>query len=824
MFTALRNLVGVEGKALNTGGYSPGGGSFGESPTGGWGSGGWRRSRGGDRAAGWDMDAVIAEGYERSVWAFRCVELISGSQSRLPFKVALDYDTDEQRILDKHPLYTVLNRRANPLETGRVFRKRLSAQILLSKKGAFVEVTKNRGGQISRLDLLNPDGVEIVLSNSGTYVDHFLYTAPDGTVRELAPQRVRWIREPHPTDQFCGVTPLEAAGISIELDMLSRLYNVQFIKNDSRPGGILAVDTTRLADQEVERIQRRFAPGAAMAGVLSVIASGAGGARYIDTTTRPRDMAYGDASQNARVEILSAFGVGESLLGNAAGRTWDNAEQEEWNFWTGTMPPHIDLIASAFADDVDEDLTPFLDTSRVEALEIGKRRERQEARTEVNEGLRAVDEYRPLAGLRPLDTAQSRAVWINTNRGAIPGRPEDRAELLGPEGAGAPLTDAPPGQGAPTEQVTAADVVEDEEAAIVDGGMASAVVADLTRERPTVRTGPGTAEAVVDDLVNDRTGTRPRDTSATGVVAGMETKAVNPSPVTGPGVEHTVSQETSSKAEVALAAALTAILARQRGVVAARLESPKTRKGTRFWKAQDDLPVDSRAGQEPIDAARVVDAERWVEEITTTTSPIVTDAAQVAAVAFLLALAGAGQLALSGAGQVAQATPEAIAEAAEVVVSPVTTAAQVAIAAAVLRFLLGLTEEVDAAQLAANDVTDLISVTDRYFAEHAPRLAEGLAGDVATLVTNGATEAAAAAVKPKVKTVAIVREWVTRRDDRVRPTHRAVDGKTLPVGERFDVGGESALYPQDPTLSAKERWGCRCRCRYSTARGARFTL
>ena len=51
--------------------------------------------------------------------------------------VKADIDV-EQEILEQHPLYRVLNRRANPHETARAFRKRLAANVLLSKKGAFI--------------------------------------------------------------------------------------------------------------------------------------------------------------------------------------------------------------------------------------------------------------------------------------------------------------------------------------------------------------------------------------------------------------------------------------------------------------------------------------------------------------------------------------------------------------------------------------------------------------------------------------------------------------------------------------------------------------
>lgn len=179
-----------------------------------------------------------------------------------------------------------------------------------------------------------------------------------------------WIRDPHPTDPFSGVTPLEAAGISVDLDHLSRLYNVTFIRNDARPGGVIAVDASSLSPQEMDRLESRFLPGSDYAGHLSVIGTGPGGMAYVDTAAKPRDMNYEHASQNAKLEILAAFGVPESVTGNASGRTFDNAEQEELGFWLHTELGHLELIANAFEKDAGDGMRLRYDTSTVEVLEL----------------------------------------------------------------------------------------------------------------------------------------------------------------------------------------------------------------------------------------------------------------------------------------------------------------------------------------------------------------------------------------------------------------------------------------------------------------------
>jgi uncharacterized protein with gpF-like domain len=58
--------------------------------------------------------------------------------------------------------------------------------------------------------------------------------------------------------------------------------------------------------------------------------------------------------------------------------------------------------------------------------------------------------------------------------------------------------------------------------------------------------------------------------------------------------------------------------------------------------------------------------------------------------------------------------------------------------------------------------------------------------------------------------VTMRKQWLTARDGRVRPSHAALDGVTIPQDEDFDVGGWPAAYPMDPRLPAEESIQCRC--------------
>nr|WP_202471483.1 phage minor head protein [Streptomyces sp. SID8377] len=56
----------------------------------------------------------------------------------------------------------------------------------------------------------------------------------------------------------------------------------------------------------------------------------------------------------------------------------------------------------------------------------------------------------------------------------------------------------------------------------------------------------------------------------------------------------------------------------------------------------------------------------------------------------------------------------------------------------------------------------------------------------------------------------IVKQWITRRDDRVRESHEDVNGQIRLVDEPFTVAGIAMDCPHDPTAPAAEVVNCRC--------------
>jgi len=286
-----------------------------------------------------DVEKAVRESYDRTTWVFRCVQAIATNQARLPLIVRQD-DPMRGALIENHPLLPLLNYRPNMLESAAQFRARLSAQLLLSPRGAFIEMVPDRAGNVMAMHLLPPHKTSAI-PDPDTFVAYYEVIVGQTKMR-VEPENVLWLRNPHPLDPYRSMTPIEAAGIAIDTDYLARLYNATFLKNDGRPGGLISIKGNLLPD-DADELKSYFTGGAGKAGEWRVIE--AEGLDIADMATTPRDAQYVEMRSLTKEEILLAFGATETVLGNASGQTFANADAEREVFWQETMLGHLDLVA-----------------------------------------------------------------------------------------------------------------------------------------------------------------------------------------------------------------------------------------------------------------------------------------------------------------------------------------------------------------------------------------------------------------------------------------------------------------------------------------------
>jgi HK97 family phage portal protein len=363
----------------------------------------------------WDIERAYREGMQKVTWVSRCIDAIAGNQSRLPIMLRKDNSPDGEivsgRAAKNSSLLEVLNNKSNIGENSFIFRYRLSAQLLLGTRGVFIEKVRGRDGRIIGLNLLPPQSTAPI-PDPKKFVSGYEVSMPYGQKIVMKPEDVCWIRRPHPLDPYLSLTPLEACGIAIEIENLAKIYNRNYLLNDGRPGGLLVL-RGEIDDDDKEELKSRFRGNLSRAGYTSVIASD-DGADYIDTSANPRDAAYIQMRQITKEEILSSFGVPESVIGNAAGRTFSNAAEEIRVFWMETMLPHLETLERGL-DELDDEYYLDFDTSEVPILMLYKQEQRRYLMDEFQSGLISNNEYRVGSGRKETESDLADSLLMNPN-------------------------------------------------------------------------------------------------------------------------------------------------------------------------------------------------------------------------------------------------------------------------------------------------------------------------------------------------------------------------------------------------------------------------
>lgn len=363
----------------------------------------------------WDIERAYREGMQKVTWVNRCIDAIAGNQARLPIILRKDNSPDGEivtgRAAKNSRLLELLNNKTNVGENSFIFRYRLSSQLLLGTRGVFIEKVRGRDGGVVGLNLLPPQSTAPI-PDPKNFVAGYEVSMPFGQKTYLKPDDVVWIRRPHPLDPYLSLTPLEACGVAVEIENLAKLYNRNYLLNDGRPGGLLVL-RGEIDDDDKEELKSRFRGNLSRAGYTSVIASD-DGVDYVDTSASPRDANYIQMRQITKEEILAAFGVPESVIGNAAGRTFSNASEEHRVFWMETMLPHLETLERGL-DVLDDDYYLDFDTNEVPILMLYGQEQRRYLMEEFQQGLISNNEYRIGSGRKETESDLSDSLLMNPN-------------------------------------------------------------------------------------------------------------------------------------------------------------------------------------------------------------------------------------------------------------------------------------------------------------------------------------------------------------------------------------------------------------------------
>lgn len=715
----------------------------------------------------WDIDRAYREGMQKVTWVNRCIDAISGNQARLPAILRED-NSPEGRIVTNPKdsrLLSILNTKSNMGENSFVFRYRLSSQLLMSTRGAFIEKVRGRSGEVIALHLLPPQHTAPI-PDPKKFISGYEVDMRNGTKIILKPDDVVWIRKPHPLDPYLSLTPLESAGVAIEIENLSKIYNRNFLLNDGRPGGLLVV-RGEIDDDDKDELRSRFRGNINRAGAVSVISSDEG-VDYVDTGSNPRDANYIQMRQITKEEILASFGVPESVIGNASGRTFSNAAEEHRVFWNETMLPHMELIGRGL-DELDDEHYIDFDTSDVPILILYKQERERYLLDEFQNGLISGNEYRKETGRKKIDSDLMQAMLANPNLTPI-GYTDKKFDST-QQAAQMAAAGAPPG----TPGVAAAGMMPDGQPPAPDAQQPAPGQQEIPAQLVDFNEKPNTmTEALAAESVNQQQPVMASPTALSAFNSTMQYKSENKRV----DVWEQKAEENADRWVEILDRNVERFMERQQRVI---LEKAMGAKSKKLINA-GSLAVEN-----------IYDENVWNKQIEDDLTPVIFGITSDAA-----------RLISEQTGMPVEVDDE---EVKQVVDSQIQRIQQVnattktEIASAIL-IALALADDEDrvgmlkAALLAI--FMNLISKKRRMIAEHEAQTAYNSG------VYFGSKQIGA-----------VAKTWVANKDTKVRAEHRLLDGKTISLSQPFEVSGQEIRFPGDPLAPAGLTINCRCRLNFS---------
>lgn len=753
----------------------------------------------------WDIQRAYREGFQKVTWVSRCIDAIAGNQARLPAILRKDNNPDGEILKQKNnEILRILNTKANEGENSFIFRYRISSQLLLSSRGVFIEKIRSRSGKLLALNLLPPE-YTAPIPDAKKFVSGFEVQMPTGGKIILPPSDVLWIRRPHPLDPYLSLTPMESAGIAIEIENLSKLYNRNFLLNDGRPGGLLVL-RSEIDEDDKDELRSRFRGNINRAGAITVISSD-DGADYIDTSSSPRDANYIEMRQLQKEEILSAFGVPESVIGNAAGRTFSNAAEELRVFWMETMMPHLEQIARAL-DELDDRYYVDFDTGNIPILIIAKQERERYSMEEFGNGLISMNEYREITGRKTVESELADSLLLNPNLAPVANteKPFETGQVqpvdmgTAPAGGAPGMPGAPGGMppGAPAgppglpmmgQEATPGAAAPEEEQVI---GPATGV----GEPGPTDQIAPGAQPGqAIEQIAPPAPPEEEEEEEETTAVPGQlsarhgrfETKSITSVNI----IETQAIDEYDVKAEQVterwteiLDRSLERYMERQQRVIQEKASGAKTK---RLMKAKE-LKVDD-----------IFDIDTWNRQLAEDISPVY----------MAIAAEAAELLSKSSETEEIDTSTEEYKEYVNQQVERTqkineTTKEEIAAAIAVALAMLSSDESEDDSAWVGILRTAIAAIFVKLLGKRRRIIAE----HEAQTAFNAGTYLAGKQLGIRRKT------WLTRRDSAVREEHAKLQGRTVPLGAGFAADGAVLRFPGDPLAPPHLTVNCRCRLKF----------
>ena len=287
---------------------------------------------------------LASEGFTKNAVVYRCVRMIAEAAASTQLRVFANGER-----ADDHPLSRLLAK-PNREQSGPEWLE-IVYGALQTAGNAYVEAVGD--GEPEELWSLRPDRMAVVPGRGG-WPEAWEYSV-DGRSIRIGRDADGWmpvmqLKLFHPTDDYYGLSPLEAAAFAIDVHNASGAWNKALLDNAARPSGALVYggsDGERLTADQFAALRATLSDtysGTANAGRPLLLE---GGLDWKPMSLSPADMDFIAGKHAAAREIALAFGVPPQLLGIPGDATYANYREANVAFWRGTVIPLVKKTAGA---------------------------------------------------------------------------------------------------------------------------------------------------------------------------------------------------------------------------------------------------------------------------------------------------------------------------------------------------------------------------------------------------------------------------------------------------------------------------------------------
>lgn len=315
-----------------------------------------RKSRGGiftlarARLMGTSFSEQCGEGYANG-WVMRCIRMRVEACSAVP--LVLYADRTKQKEVERHPLLDLLDS-PNPndsyvdlVEDLIGFRQLNGNAYLYAPPTSF---------QPKEIYCLN-SGAVTVNTRLGVVTD-YTYSS-EAMFQTFMPQDVMHWMCWNPMDPNRGLSPLQAAAMSVTQNNEAKRWNAAVLQNGGRTWGTFSTDKD-LTDTQYKRLKdevREKYTGSNNAGKPILLE---GGLHWEQMGLTSQDMDWLEGMKLSMREICAIFGTPSQLLGDAESSTYSNFKEANKAYYRGTIVPEL----ASLRDQLNRFLVPKFDRSR----------------------------------------------------------------------------------------------------------------------------------------------------------------------------------------------------------------------------------------------------------------------------------------------------------------------------------------------------------------------------------------------------------------------------------------------------------------------------